>query len=282
MAFSPDGRTLATGGADPLVHLWDVRTGKLVRELEQNVGTAWALEFSPDGSVLAISGGDPYASLWDVATGEQLGSRLGGVGSREATIDLSPDGLRLLMTHGDGKGAVGRRPGVVGAARLPGPLPAARRPSGPHAQRAHCAAFVRPPRRPAAAGAAQLNASEAALVAEIDRGTAPRVPDTWDAAVPAPARLGSVVVSGRASAAYTRVMKEIARGRIGQVAGKYADNALLAAACCNACRTCMTTNAVGVLFAAAATVGLVAARLARRLRPGAVKAATRPGTSSRA
>jgi WD40 repeat protein len=98
---------LATGGADTLVHLWDVSTGKLLRELEQNVGNAvWALEFSPDASVLAISGGDPYASLWDVATGEQLGPRLGGVGSREATIDLSSDGRRLLMTHGDGKGAI--------------------------------------------------------------------------------------------------------------------------------------------------------------------------------
>ncbi len=47
---------LAIGGDDPLVHLWDVRTGKLVRELEQDVGGVLALEFSPDGRILAISG----------------------------------------------------------------------------------------------------------------------------------------------------------------------------------------------------------------------------------
>jgi WD40 repeat protein len=106
IAFSPDGRMLATGGADALVHLWDVRSGKLVRELEQNVGNAvWSLEFSPDGSVLAMSGGDAFASLWDVGTGTPIGPRL-KVGGREAMLDLSPDGRRLLMTNGDGEGAL--------------------------------------------------------------------------------------------------------------------------------------------------------------------------------
>ena len=97
---------LATAGGDPLVHLWDVRTGKLVRELEQNVGNAvWAIEFSRDGRILAISGGDSFASLWDVATGAQIGPRL-GAGSRESMLDLSPDGRRLLMTSGNGQGAI--------------------------------------------------------------------------------------------------------------------------------------------------------------------------------
>jgi len=97
---------LATAGIDQLVHLWDVRTGKLIRELEQNVGTAvLGLEFSPDGRILAISGGGPFASLWDVATGTQIGQRL-TAGSREAMLDLSPDGRRLLMTLGNGQGAV--------------------------------------------------------------------------------------------------------------------------------------------------------------------------------
>ena len=103
LAFSPDGRLLATAGDDPLVRLWDVRPGKLVRRFEQNVGEVLRLEFSPDGRTLVIAG-KPDASLWDVATGTQVG-RLSG-GSRRAMLDLSPDGRWLLMTNGDGQGAV--------------------------------------------------------------------------------------------------------------------------------------------------------------------------------
>jgi hypothetical protein len=51
-------------------------------------------------------------------------------------------------------------------------------------------------------------------------------------------------------------MKEIWTGRVGQLAGKYGENAPTAAVCCNACRTCVTTNAVGIAIAA---VGAVAA-----------------------
>jgi WD40 repeat protein len=105
VAFSPDGRTLATGGIDPLVHLWDLRTGKLIRELEQGAAGANSLEFSPDSRILGVSGLEPVASLWDVATGTQIGPNL-TAGSRKAMMDLSPDGRRLLMTNGDGKGAV--------------------------------------------------------------------------------------------------------------------------------------------------------------------------------
>jgi WD40 repeat protein/tRNA A-37 threonylcarbamoyl transferase component Bud32 len=106
LAFSPDGRLLATSGIDWRVRIWDVHTGKLVRTIEQNVGNAvWSLDFSPDSSLIAISGGDGFASLWDLATGAKVGPRI-GVGSREAMLDLSPDGRRLLMTNGDGNGAV--------------------------------------------------------------------------------------------------------------------------------------------------------------------------------
>jgi WD40 repeat protein len=106
IAFSSDGRLLATPGHHGRVHVWDVHTGKLIREIEHNVGSSvQGLDFSPDGRMLAISGGEAFASLWDLATGAQIGPRL-TAGGRGAMVDFSPDGRTLLMTHGNGEGAV--------------------------------------------------------------------------------------------------------------------------------------------------------------------------------
>jgi serine/threonine protein kinase/WD40 repeat protein len=105
VALSPDGRTLAVGGTPRIVRLVDVRTGKLLHELDTAGAGALSLEFSPDGRTLAVSGFEAVASLWDVATGTQIGPRL-TAGSRRMLLDLSPDGRRLLMTLSNGEGAV--------------------------------------------------------------------------------------------------------------------------------------------------------------------------------
>ena len=105
VAFSPDGRTLATGGIQTDVHVWDVGTGRLLRELEQGSAGVGSLDFSPDGRTLAVSGFEPVASLWDVTTGARIGPRL-SAGDRRTHVDLSADGRRLLLTHGNGSAAL--------------------------------------------------------------------------------------------------------------------------------------------------------------------------------
>ena len=65
-------------------------------------------------------------------------------------------------------------------------------------------------------------------------------------------------------AVYAQSMKQIWTGRVVQAAGKYGENAPMAAACCNACRTCVTTNVIGVAMAGIASGGYALASLTRR------------------
>lgn len=58
-------------------------------------------------------------------------------------------------------------------------------------------------------------------------------------------------------------MKTIWTGRVVQAAGKYGENAPMTAVCCNACRTCITTNIVGVAMAGITGVGYAVASFAR-------------------
>ena len=66
VAFSPDGKTLASDGGDGTVILWEVSTGKRLRTLTGHIGGI-AVAFSPDGKTLASGSWDGTVLLWDLA-----------------------------------------------------------------------------------------------------------------------------------------------------------------------------------------------------------------------
>jgi WD40 repeat protein len=108
MAFSPDGKLLASAGCeDATVHVWNVQTGEelhvLVRHHRvdddgRSTGYAGGVAFSPDGKLLATSGTEKVIRLWDVASGDEI-DHWTTPGYFDA-LAFSADGKRLAADGG--------------------------------------------------------------------------------------------------------------------------------------------------------------------------------------
>jgi hypothetical protein len=92
LAWSPDGRTLATCSYDRLIKLWDAATGQLRQTLKDHSDAVYGIAWSPDGRLLASAAADRAVKVWDVATGVRL-----------YTLGESTDWLYAIAWSSDGR-----------------------------------------------------------------------------------------------------------------------------------------------------------------------------------
>jgi len=81
MAFSPDGKRVATASGDKTAKVWDAASGQALLTLRGHSSYVQDVAFSPDGKRLATASGDKTVKVWDAASGKEFADLAGPLGS---------------------------------------------------------------------------------------------------------------------------------------------------------------------------------------------------------
>jgi WD40 repeat protein len=108
VCFSPDGTRLLSASYDSTLRIWDVESGKELKQIQAHK-PLYSAAFSPDGKRIVSGGDDEAVRLWDAESGKEL-RRYPGHGTQVTSVAFFPDGRRIAATSWDGTTRIWRVP----------------------------------------------------------------------------------------------------------------------------------------------------------------------------
>ena len=97
LAFSPDGKRVASSGGAGVLKIWDTSSGEELLNIAGHSSVVTGVDFSPDGKYLASTSLDGTARVWDASSGEELRLYTNPSGPLYG-VAFTPDGKNVIAT----------------------------------------------------------------------------------------------------------------------------------------------------------------------------------------